>query len=141
MRRRAFTLIELLVVIAIIAILAAILYPVFTDADGKLARKKMAPVVAQIGRLTDPEADWVYEGIIPVDGKAYAVFKDDNKKTGEEILRAFGPFWEDHTAKIDGSRLQVKDHVSFIEFEKPTVKDVWIVTEHYIRVDRVRAAN
>ncbi len=36
--RRAFTLIELLVVIAIIAILAAILFPVFAQA--KLADKK-----------------------------------------------------------------------------------------------------
>jgi prepilin-type N-terminal cleavage/methylation domain-containing protein len=38
--RRAFTLIELLVVIAIIAILAAILFPVFAQA--KLAAKKTA---------------------------------------------------------------------------------------------------
>lgn len=40
--RRAFTLIELLVVIAIIAILAAILFPVFAQA--KLAAKKSASV-------------------------------------------------------------------------------------------------
>ncbi len=40
MRRRAFTLIELLVVIAIIAILAAILFPVFAQA--KVAAKKAA---------------------------------------------------------------------------------------------------
>ena len=38
MKRNAFTLIELLVVIAIIAILAAILFPVFAQA--KLAAKK-----------------------------------------------------------------------------------------------------
>ena len=38
MKRSAFTLIELLVVIAIIAILAAILFPVFAQA--KLAAKK-----------------------------------------------------------------------------------------------------
>ena len=38
MQRKAFTLIELLVVIAIIAILAAILFPVFAQA--KLAAKK-----------------------------------------------------------------------------------------------------
>jgi len=47
--RRAFTLIELLVVIAIIAILAAILFPVFAQA--KLAAKKTASLnsVKQIG--------------------------------------------------------------------------------------------
>jgi prepilin-type N-terminal cleavage/methylation domain-containing protein/prepilin-type processing-associated H-X9-DG protein len=49
MNKRAFTLIELLVVIAIIAILAAILFPVFAQA--KLAAKKTASLsnVKQIG--------------------------------------------------------------------------------------------
>lgn len=42
MKQKAFTLIELLVVIAIIAILAAILFPVFAQA--KLAAKKIASV-------------------------------------------------------------------------------------------------
>lgn len=48
-RRRAFTLIELLVVIAIIAILAAILFPVFAQA--KVAAKKTASLsnVKQMG--------------------------------------------------------------------------------------------
>ncbi|MCH7904916.1 MAG: prepilin-type N-terminal cleavage/methylation domain-containing protein [Armatimonadetes bacterium] len=49
-RRKAFTLIELLVVIAIIAILAAILFPVFAQA--KVAAKKTAAISnqAQIGK-------------------------------------------------------------------------------------------
>lgn len=49
MKRRAFTLIELLVVIAIIAILAAILFPVFAQA--KFAAKKTADLsnTKQIG--------------------------------------------------------------------------------------------
>jgi prepilin-type N-terminal cleavage/methylation domain-containing protein len=49
MRNRAFTLIELLVVIAIIAILAAILFPVFAQA--KVAAKKAASIsnAKQIG--------------------------------------------------------------------------------------------
>ncbi|MBS1715017.1 MAG: prepilin-type N-terminal cleavage/methylation domain-containing protein [Armatimonadetes bacterium] len=45
MRRNAFTLIELLVVIAIIAILAAILFPVFAQA--KIAAKKTASISNQ----------------------------------------------------------------------------------------------
>ena len=49
--KRAFTLIELLVVIAIIAILAAILFPVFAQA--KLAAKKTADLsnMKQIGTM------------------------------------------------------------------------------------------
>ena len=49
MQRKAFTLIELLVVIAIIAILAAILFPVFAQA--KLAAKKISALsgVKQLG--------------------------------------------------------------------------------------------
>lgn len=52
MLRRAFTLIELLVVIAIIAILAAILFPVFAKA--KIAAKKTACTsnLMQVGKAT-----------------------------------------------------------------------------------------
>ncbi len=52
MKRNAFTLIELLVVIAIIAILAAILFPVFAQA--KMAAKKTAALsnIKQIGTAT-----------------------------------------------------------------------------------------
>lgn len=50
MKRNAFTLIELLVVIAIIAILAAILFPVFAQA--KIAGKKAASISNQKQYLT-----------------------------------------------------------------------------------------
>jgi len=49
MRRRAFTLIELLVVIAIIAILAAILFPVFAKAREKARQTACTSNVRQLG--------------------------------------------------------------------------------------------
>ena len=49
MRRRGFTLIELLVVIAIIAILAAILFPVFAQAREKARQTACLSNEKQIG--------------------------------------------------------------------------------------------
>jgi prepilin-type N-terminal cleavage/methylation domain-containing protein len=49
MTRRGFTLIELLVVIAIIAILAAILFPVFAKAREKARQASCLSNLKQIG--------------------------------------------------------------------------------------------
>ena len=76
LNRRAFTLIELLVVIAIIAILAAILFPVFAQA--KTAAKKTAALsnVKQTGTAT-----LIYMGdfddYLPAGGNYYAPGNND----------------------------------------------------------------
>ncbi len=63
-RRRAFTLIELLVVIAIIALLAAILFPVFLTARGKARQTVCASNLRQIGlSITMYTQD--YDGLYP----------------------------------------------------------------------------
>lgn len=80
-RRSAFTLIELLVVIAIIAILAAILFPVFAQA--KMAAKKTA-ALSQIKQL----------------GTAVQIYLADYDDTYSKAQ-----YWDQGTAFIDGFRM------------------------------------
>ncbi len=65
MKRRGFTLIELLVVIAIIAILAAILFPVFAKAREKARQATCTSNLKQIGMAVLMYAD-DYDGMAPV---------------------------------------------------------------------------
>lgn len=65
MNRRAFTLIELLVVIAIIAVLAAILFPVFSQAKASAKRTECLSNIRQIGLanlMYAGDADETYVG-------------------------------------------------------------------------------
>ena len=86
MRRRGFTLIELLVVIAIIAILAAILFPVFAKAREQARKTACASNLKQIGMALlqyvqdyderwPSEAWWGYKRVIMPYMKNDLVFK------------------------------------------------------------------
>ncbi len=69
--KKGFTLIELLVVIAIIAILAAILFPVFAQAREKARQTQCLSNIKQIGTAGQMYMqDWD-EGLIPYNGANY----------------------------------------------------------------------
>ncbi|NUL82246.1 MAG: prepilin-type N-terminal cleavage/methylation domain-containing protein [Armatimonadetes bacterium] len=65
MKRKGFTLIELLVVIAIIAILAAILFPVFAQAREKARQTQCVSNLRQLGTSLAMYAS-DYESLLPV---------------------------------------------------------------------------
>ncbi len=93
MKRRGFTLIELLVVIAIIAILAAILFPVFARAREKARQTSCLSNVKQIGL-----AILMYAG--DYDESLPFYYAPNNKPRPPELpdLTAFydyGMFWQD----------------------------------------------
>lgn len=73
-RQRAFTLIELLVVIAIIAILAAILFPVFASAKASAKRTVCLSNMKQIGLGLMMYTD-EYDGMMP--SSAHTVYQQD----------------------------------------------------------------
>src|SRR5690349_3526887 len=116
MLRRAFTLIELLVVIAIIAILAAILFPVFAQAKESAKKAACLSNVRQLGTAmmmycgdNDDTMPGLLAGVTPINGgnlywmpydqqigpyvKNWDIFKcpDDNIGTtpGSNV-----PFWD-----------------------------------------------
>ncbi|MFW5868483.1 MAG: prepilin-type N-terminal cleavage/methylation domain-containing protein, partial [Armatimonadota bacterium] len=70
--RKGFTLIELLVVIAIIAILAAILFPVFARAREKARQTSCLSNVKQLGLSLNMYAQDYDETLVPSRGKTGA---------------------------------------------------------------------
>jgi prepilin-type N-terminal cleavage/methylation domain-containing protein len=70
MRRRGFTLIELLVVIAIIAILAAILFPVFVNAKERARQAKCCSNLKQLTQAMFSYAD-DHDGFLPISSRRH----------------------------------------------------------------------
>jgi len=111
-RRRAFTLIELLVVIAIIAILAAILFPVFARAREKARQASCTSNLKQMGlamhmyatdydEVLPPNYAWVPASWVPDQGNwstgffmwdwfLYPYVKMGDKSTDSDRMMNFG---------------------------------------------------
>jgi len=70
MKRRGFTLIELLVVIAIIAILAAILFPIFANAKERARQVKCCSNLKQLTMAFFSYAD-DHDGYLPIGSRRY----------------------------------------------------------------------
>lgn len=80
-RMRGFTLIELLVVIAIIAILAAILFPVFARARAKARQTSCMSNMKQLGTALLMYAQ-DYDNVMPMWGYGGSGDAEDNPSTG-----------------------------------------------------------
>src|SRR5206468_2013279 len=78
-RRNGFTLIELLVVIAIIAILAAILFPVFAQARDKARQADCMSNLKQLGTACAMYAN-DYDGYFPAPGGTEPAYPGNNNK-------------------------------------------------------------
>lgn len=102
-RHRGFTLIELLVVIAIIAILAAILFPIFTAAKENARLSRCVSQLKQIGMATFAYSD-DWNGCLPAYYSLNAACSHP-KYIKEKVLRYAGNkdgLWEcpsDHGSK------------------------------------------
>jgi len=88
-RRNGFTLIELLVVIAIIAILASILFPVFSRAREKARQAKCTSNLRQIGLALQMYAD-DYDSLLPL-ANEYPADPASMSSGGEPLEYQGGP--------------------------------------------------
>ena len=104
MRRRGFTLIELLVVIAIIAILAAILFPVFAQARDQARKTACLSHAKQIGTaLTMYRQDWDSRG-------PFGLFDFDLRK-GAWLDHSLGRSSREHACGLCGVVAQLVERL------------------------------
>lgn len=107
--RKAFTLIELLVVIAIIAILAAILFPVFAQAREKARQISCVSNLNQIG-LSILQYCQDYDNVVPVqtpDGNAFETYIASARL--QPYVKSFAVFKCPDSAMKQGS-VQAEQH-------------------------------
>ena len=112
-RRKGFTLIELLVVIAIIAILAAILFPVFLRAKENARISNCINNLRQIGIAIQQYAH-SWQNTCPVVGNIWMVDHPDHRGTIRQwghIAKELQPF----VKNIDVFKCKSKPHRSFWE--------------------------
>jgi prepilin-type N-terminal cleavage/methylation domain-containing protein/prepilin-type processing-associated H-X9-DG protein len=109
LKRNAFTLIELLVVIAIIAILAAILFPVFAQARAKARQAACLSNTKQIGNALMMYAQ-DYDEVMP------------GYRFGESNTTTMNPYYAD--ARVGAS---TKSNIFFNQLLNPYIKNdgVW----------------
>lgn len=98
--RRAFTLIELLVVIAIIAILAAILFPVFTRAKESAKLTQSLSQIKQIGTAFHIYSANFDDRFITVERSVYDYC---NPRAGDAVVR-LSPYIKNYEIWFDPSR-------------------------------------
>ncbi|MFN3963551.1 MAG: prepilin-type N-terminal cleavage/methylation domain-containing protein, partial [Fimbriimonadaceae bacterium] len=115
MKRKAFTLIELLVVIAIIAILAAILFPVFAQAKEAAKNTALLNNTKQMGVAANIySAD--YDDLLPTHGDGAGYQGDLDDKIGWQFT--VQPYMKNLQIVENPKRDKPTGNVDEIEFKR-----------------------
>ena len=125
MRTRAFTLIELLVVIAIIAILAAILFPVFAQAREKARQMTCLSNLRQLGKaFVMYRTDW--EGTNPGPG-------DGGHCPGQWRQPEWPPWMTGFISRLDAQWVPCYPILRRVDNPDSEVNQIWLLYGHVTR--------